>query len=285
MFLPSNITLQFGDSGDFVTELQRRLAVVKCFSEDMVNGFFDGNTVGGVTQFQVMVGLHADGVAGPETLRRLNGVIAGGGSATTEDNKEEEKTLHDQTQHMVNVAFTLQQQENPAMWGTTAPEQPRQEAPKVEAPLPPMQPLSAQQPSQEALREQERALAQQQQHQNQTLSNMIAFDAAARGAPPPPPDPSQKPDMPEASQEAAVAREQPRGIIGRITQFANSTIQRLSEQFESRLPANALKEVREIGLAMASTGMKQTPIPAGAELPGPGQTPAPGRGPEQVQRV
>ncbi len=92
MFLPSNITLKFGDSGDFVAELQRRLAAVRAFADDQVNGFFDGNTVNAVTAFQGREGLHADGVAGPETLRRLNGIIAGDTSASSGgDTKEEEQ--------------------------------------------------------------------------------------------------------------------------------------------------------------------------------------------------
>lgn len=92
MFLPSNITLKFGDTGDFVAELQRRLANVHCFSAEAVNGFYDGMTVNAVMQFQGSHGLHADGVAGPETLRRLNGVIAGDTSndAPTDNTQQEE---------------------------------------------------------------------------------------------------------------------------------------------------------------------------------------------------
>ena len=93
MFLPSNITLKFGDSGDFVSELQRRLVAVGCFSSDAINGFFDGSTVNGVSSFQSMSGIRADGIAGPETLRRLNGVISGDNSSTADHKAEEEKRL------------------------------------------------------------------------------------------------------------------------------------------------------------------------------------------------
>jgi len=93
MFLPSNITLKFGDSGDFVSELQRRVVAVGCFSADTINGFFDGPTVNGVSSFQSMSGIRADGIAGPETLRRLNGVISGDNSSTTDHKAEEEKRL------------------------------------------------------------------------------------------------------------------------------------------------------------------------------------------------
>ena len=90
MFLPSNITLKFGDSGDFVAELQRRLAMA-LGSNGEITGFYDGPTVNTVTQFQGMHGLHADGVAGPETLRRLNGVIAGDSGSTDTKNEEEKQ--------------------------------------------------------------------------------------------------------------------------------------------------------------------------------------------------
>lgn len=73
MFLPSNITLKLGDSGDFVAELQRRLAARDFLGRDMITSFYDGATVHGVRQFQAAHGIRADGVAGPETLRRLNG--------------------------------------------------------------------------------------------------------------------------------------------------------------------------------------------------------------------
>ncbi|MFO0069141.1 MAG: peptidoglycan-binding domain-containing protein, partial [Alphaproteobacteria bacterium] len=57
MFLPANITLQFGDTGDFVTELQRRLSTIQLLSEMMVNGAYDGNTVNAVKSFQSMHGI------------------------------------------------------------------------------------------------------------------------------------------------------------------------------------------------------------------------------------
>ncbi|MFZ4541937.1 MAG: peptidoglycan-binding domain-containing protein [Rickettsiales bacterium] len=82
MFLPTNITLKLGDSGDFVTELQRRLSRVDCFNESAISGSFDGPTVNGVSQFQSLHGIRADGIAGPETLRRLNGAISGDFAST-----------------------------------------------------------------------------------------------------------------------------------------------------------------------------------------------------------
>lgn len=82
MFLPSNITLAPGDSGDFVRELQRRLSTLSLFSADSISGFYDGMTTSAVTSFQFQQGLRGDGVAGPETLRRLNGVLSGTADST-----------------------------------------------------------------------------------------------------------------------------------------------------------------------------------------------------------
>lgn len=81
MFLPTNITLQLGDSGDYVAELQRRLVKVDALAYDGISGSFDGMTVNAVSGFQSRHGLRADGVAGPETLRRLAAVTGGEGTA------------------------------------------------------------------------------------------------------------------------------------------------------------------------------------------------------------
>lgn len=107
MFLPSNITLKFGDSGDFVSELQRRLVAVSCFSAEGINGFYDGTTVNGVSQFQSMSGIRADGIAGPETLRRLNGVISGDTSTTDTKKAEEEARL--QQENLLRQQMAQQQ--------------------------------------------------------------------------------------------------------------------------------------------------------------------------------
>ncbi|MFM9890804.1 MAG: peptidoglycan-binding domain-containing protein [Rickettsiales bacterium] len=102
MFLPSDITLQFGDSGDFVAEMQRRLVAVQGGSGNLVTGHFDGMTVNAVSSFQSMVGLRADGIAGPDTLRRLNGVYSGDPITSSDSsgnkNEEEEKAAQAATQ-------------------------------------------------------------------------------------------------------------------------------------------------------------------------------------------
>ncbi len=114
MFLPSNITLKFGDSGDFVTELQRRLVGVKSLSEDAVNGFYDGRTASGVTSFQTRCGIRADGIAGPETLRRLNAVMAGG-SATEGNSGSGSAEEEEAARAAANVARSNMMMDNQAL--------------------------------------------------------------------------------------------------------------------------------------------------------------------------
>lgn len=108
MFLPSNITLAPGDSGDFVTELQRRLGKAGVFPEESVSGFYDGMTTSAVTRFQTQNGLRADGIAGPETLRRLNGQLSGGSiwgsSDSTSSNAEEEAKRAEDVQKALYAA-------------------------------------------------------------------------------------------------------------------------------------------------------------------------------------
>lgn len=161
MFLPSTITLQSGDSGDFVSELQRRLAAVECFHPDGINGFFDGPTYNGVFAFQTRHGIRADGVAGPETLRRLNGVISGDNS-TTSDKKEEEQVAQPTgpsvfQQEMMAAAVTDPIHVPP-------PEAPRSAAPVME-PVAPPPPPTAPSPAELATTAQQTMLREQMQMQ------------------------------------------------------------------------------------------------------------------------
>lgn len=82
MFLPSTMTLSPGDSGEFVRELQRRLSTLSLYPAEALSGFYDGMTTSAVTSFQFQQGLRSDGIAGPETLRRLNGVLSGTAEST-----------------------------------------------------------------------------------------------------------------------------------------------------------------------------------------------------------
>lgn len=101
MFLPTNITLQFGDSGDYVAELQRRLVQRQCMARGMITAFYDGPTVSGVRTFQIAAGLQGDGIAGPETLRRLNSFF-----------DEDSGAPGDKNEQATSVGPTLEQRMN-----------------------------------------------------------------------------------------------------------------------------------------------------------------------------
>lgn len=320
MFLPSNITLKFGDSGDFVAELQRRLAMVKCFSEDQVNGFYDGSTVNGVMQFQGSNGLHADGVAGPETLRRLNGVIAGdtGGDSTSSQEEEEKKRLEAESQAL---AFGLaQQQPDPGMWGQPA-EQLREEAPAQAAPppidvsapvmssfapAPPPIDLSAPPPQMSSFAPapqdltamlmggnaqqpidlaQQNATREPEQLSARQQAQQQQQSFAARPDPIPeqyvPPQPPQgRVFTPEPEPEA----QQPATLMQRAGRFANAMIEKLANYFEAKLPPNVLREVQQIGVSMAQAGLREAPIPTGPEnVRAPEQVPGRDQQPQQIR--
>lgn len=301
MFLPSNITLKFGDSGDFVSELQRRLAMVKCFTDDQVNGFYDGPTVSAVTGFQGMNGLTADGVAGPETLRRLNGVIAGDTSGAPADEKKEEE-LTQSYEQQAQVYDYVQQQTDAAPWVAPAAEEvqhtPVEAAPVAyEPPPPPPAPEAAPaQPS--ALEMLMRAEQLQQQNPPPPAPSAPAADAGlaaflpqAEPAPqphahaphthpapvPPPvavPQPAETPTIkplfaaePMAEQPAPVASTEEKPTQpGMLRRFANAVMQKMADYFEAKLPPSVLKEVQQIGLTMAQAGMKEAPVPTGPEM-------------------
>lgn len=74
-------TLQLGDSGDAVTQLQVRLVELGYF-QDTPSGIFDSSTENAVTQFQQDNGLIADGIVGPATQSAL-GVAANTLSTTS----------------------------------------------------------------------------------------------------------------------------------------------------------------------------------------------------------
>lgn len=93
MFLPSDITLKPGDSGDFVAELQRRLAKRDVLADGHVTSMYDEMTAQAVRNFQQLSGLRTDGIAGPETLRRLNGLVSSSDDAKPTEEEEEEKEL------------------------------------------------------------------------------------------------------------------------------------------------------------------------------------------------
>jgi hypothetical protein len=67
-----------------------------------------------------------------------------------------------------------------------------------------------------------------------------------------------------ATEQQALAAE-PRGMVGRAVQYANTMVQKLAAHFETKLPAHVIAEVKEIGHTMANTGMKEASIPTGPE--------------------
>ncbi len=307
MFLPSNITLKFGDSGDFVSELQRRLAMVKCFPENAVNGFFDGTTANAVTSFQSREGLHADGVAGPETLRRLNGVVSGDTSSSSSNNNQEEEAKLAPTvrqeefmqQQPVEAAFNpVAFHTGPAAhtpYGEEAYRQPVQQAvemaPPPHQPEPPRHepPVQHHQPAMAPVAHAGHFAEQPHHPQQQAHPQPVQHHIPA-----PAHEPTQQPHsqmhaqvqppqhqhhQPQPEQAAA---QQPQGMMGRVRQFANAMIQKLNDYFEAKLPPSVMAEVQSIGIAMARSGMKEAPIPTGPELAGRSQE-LPARGPEQGQ--
>jgi len=315
MFLPSNITLQFGDSGDFVGELQRRLAIVRCLNESMINGFFDGNTVNAVTLFQSQCGLRADGIAGPETLRRLNGSISSAASSTATANNAEEEAQKKAAQTALTNELLAQQnaQLQQGQWGLTpAPvEAPAAYAPPVEVaptpaayvpppppqpammapPIPPLMPL----PSEAAyapLPPQPSAATPQMPP---TVPPAPAQHSAAHAptaapmvlAQPVPPQPvvaplqSATPPQPAPTQAATpVEPTQAPGLLQKAVTMANALVQKLANYFEAKLPPDTLREVQEVGKAMARSGVKEVPIPADPTARAPEQ---PARGQAQLQ--
>ena len=325
MFLPSNITLKFGDSGDFVSELQRRLATARCFNGDGVNGFYDGTTVNAVSQFQSMNGLRADGIAGPETLRRLNGVISGDTSSSTTNNQaeEEQKAADAERQRMAAEALTPQQPPAPMIepvrqeWQQT-PE--HQQAPQLapvnyeQAPsyqpqqhhIPPQQPALAPSdilaqmlltPQQLAPQPQHHQPVQQQpqqppMHQPQPVQQPAVAAAPVHHVAPVQVAPQQAAPQHQpvaqtfqpAPQAQAVAAEPQRGPIGRAIQFAGEMMQKLSNYFESKLRPDVLAEVKEIGLTMAKSGVREVAIPMGPEQQRGVEGPARGQQQQQGQQ-
>lgn len=91
-FLPATITLSPGDVGEFVAELQRRLILVRLMYEAERTGVYDDNTTVAVKNLQSMHGLKVDGIAGPATIRLLNGLITG---TKTEDENTDEAASSD----------------------------------------------------------------------------------------------------------------------------------------------------------------------------------------------
>jgi murein L,D-transpeptidase YcbB/YkuD len=318
MFLPSNITLQLGDNGDFVAELQRRLVGVKSLSEDAVTGSYDGRTVNGVMSFQMRCGIRADGVAGPETLRRLNAVMAGGsateGTAGGGGNQEEEAA-----RAAANVNLTYRMMEEQALSPQGMPmgvlgaaglaagaaalgaesSSAMPEAHTLQQQLMKESQQFQQQQGQsydqiaQTLQQQNQMLQQQLMQQQAQMNQMMAAQAPQS----PQADPSlQPPTQPGAGfgakppvaqgagQSASVQGaepEQKQGILGKAMAKMDAMLQKLASYFEAKLPPDVLSEVKHLGAVMAASGVKENRLPEAPDQVRAQATPA--RAPEPMQ--
>ena len=286
MFLPSNITLKFGDSGDFVAELQRRLSTVKAHDAE-ASGYYDAATVTSVTGFQSRSGLRADGIAGPETLRRLNGVISGD-TSTTSSKKEEEAKPAPTAAVMQDLYGQTPQTPAPqpmaateAVATTVAAEVAMtafsNAAFGAQAPMPPVQAPSPEQPIQQQQQPQPQQ-AMREPPVAQPSPTQAAQPAAHQAAP-------VAMHTPVEPQAQAPAAEQPRGLVGRAMQKIDAFVQKMAEYFEAKLPPDVLREVQKLGQVMAQSGVREVPIPAGPEQARGPSIPAPTPGRDQPAQI
>jgi hypothetical protein len=319
MFLPSTLTLQLGDSGEFVAELQRRLHLIQLYPENAIHGQFDGVTANAVMQFQAMQGLKADGIAGPATIRRLNAVITGttetessGGSGSQEEEAEKKRIADQQAMDMLRGNLSPQ---DPVVSMQTAAEEKKPEAareevkpvavelkPITEAPTPPAREAATPKDTtldllkhQEALHAQAHAAPVITAAPVPSLSDMLAqalqqpqAHAAATAAEKPPAIPptpvalQEPPPIMQTQQQPLAPSNEQRAAAAQLAESVarNPLLQRLVEYIEARLPPSVIKEVLTAGLAMVQHGVREAPIPADATLRAPDATVA--RGPEQL---
>ena len=89
---PSDGTLRKGDKGDAVTALQARLRELGYF-KPLPDGDYGNQTVAAVKAFQEKNGLTADGVAGPDTLKKLESDSAINANGVASDVLQTNQTL------------------------------------------------------------------------------------------------------------------------------------------------------------------------------------------------
>lgn len=267
MFLPTNITLQFGDTGDFVAELQRRLSRLDLLGEMMVNASFDGNTVNAVKSFQSIHGLRVDGVAGPETLRRIAGILSGdsgsSGSGSDDTKQEEEKQYRRDISFYDSVmqAPTAQEPSLESLLREPALGPGRREA--VSAPIE-HSPATLPPPRMDP------ALSPEAQRANAALINDILAQPAAEQL-------RDKREMPlvenRKDQETRFAEKSPeieteksmrteerakRGEDPATPRNPLSAfLQKIVDYIESKLPRHVTTEVKEIGQTMLRAGVRE----------------------------
>jgi hypothetical protein len=261
MFLPVNITLQFGDTGEFVAELQRRLSLINLFNEAFINATFDSNTVNAVKSFQSMQGLRVDGVAGPETLRRLNGMISGDtSSSSSSSNQEEEQKQAQATALMVDAIFADAQQQAIDPTPMAAPEEKREVPLEKSVAAPPPPPPRSDMPPQETSQQQIDALKQQQLQPTaeelqarlmQQQAEMAKLQEQLKQQQPKPLETAKPAEPSKPKEEQAVAERKP----------LSAMLQRLVDYVESKLPKSVVDEVKNIGQAMLKAGVREAAMP------------------------
>lgn len=64
-------SLKRGDTGKAVEDLQKLLKAHDCYDFDQITGYFGATTEDGVRKFQTLNGLNVDGVAGSDTIAKL----------------------------------------------------------------------------------------------------------------------------------------------------------------------------------------------------------------------
>ena len=275
MFLPTNITLQFGDTGDFVAELQRRLSRLDLLGEMMVNASFDGNTVNAVKSFQSIHGLRVDGVAGPETLRRLAGILSGdsgSSSSTSGDTKQEEEK-----QYRRDISFY------DSVMQDTAAQDPAPGSQLHEPALGPSRREAATAPTEYSLAASppprvDPALSPEAQRANAALINDILAQPAAEQL-------RERKEQPPADLrkdlEARHAVDQKRQFAEKLPEIEtekstrtdektkrtedpatprnplSAFVQKIVDYIESKLPRHVSQEVKEIGQTMLRAGVRE----------------------------
>lgn len=265
MFLPSNITLQFGDTGEFVAELQRRLSLINLFNEAFINATFDSNTVNAVKSFQSMQGLRVDGVAGPETLRRLNGMISGDTSTTnsSSNSEEEEKKRTQQTALMLDAIYAdTGQPIDPTLTAAPATEEKR-ETPAPEKPAVPAPPPRSDMPPQETSQQQIEAIKQQElarQPSTEELQARLQQQQAEMAKLQEQLKQQQTPEKPITEQKQAELQK-PKEETAPERKPLSALLQKLVDYIESKLPRSVVDEVKAIGQVMARAGVREAPVP------------------------
>jgi len=306
MFLPNTLTLKPGDTGDFVRELQRRLAARDLLGEGEITSHYDGGTTQAVTSFQSQVGLKSDGIASPDTIRALNrlfagGTASGGGDAYQSDEEQDKAASELQTRHEIVNAWQTeaQQGQNPKIIDPLREQRQRDESIATQslqqeqfAPVFGTKQPAAQ-PTPEPLREgqnQTHVIANELNARDQLRDIPQPMQEAIREPIPPipaPPTPEQAARMPLEQTVPPIASQPLVMETSAPIMPEKSEIRILDPRLrtlEGRLSPQSRIEAHEAGVVMLARGVRETPLPAGTtEIPAPSQTPT--RAPAVQQQI